>query len=245
MRQSSSTERREQFRDRITNVRLGIIGEFTPTFKPHRSTNDAIAHVLARKDHPLSVDWLSSADLTEELLTDYAGLWIAPGSPYEDLQKTVSAIQWTRENNIPCLGTCGGFQHMVIEYARNLLGFEDAQHGEYDPYASDLFISELECSLAGREMRLMFEENSQVASIYGTSKTTEEYYCNFGVNPEHLDLLRDGPLDITGADDEGEVRVIEHPNHPFYVGTLFVPQLQSTPNQLHPLIVKFLETVQA
>jgi CTP synthase (UTP-ammonia lyase) len=57
-------------------VRLGVIGEFTPTFDPHRSTNDAIAHVMAQKDQPLSVDWLSSADLTDDLITDYSGLWV-------------------------------------------------------------------------------------------------------------------------------------------------------------------------
>ena len=224
-------------------VRLGVIGEFTPTFDPHRSTNDAIAHVMAQEDQPLSVDWLSSADLTDDLITDYSGLWIAPGSPYDDLQKTINAIQWARENNIPCLGTCGGFQHMIIEYARNLIGFEDAQHAEYDPYASDLFISELECSLAGREMVLGFEEDSQIANIYGATQATEEYYCNFGVNPEHVDLLIDGPLNITGSDDDGEIRVIEHPEHPFYFGTLFVPQSRSTREHLHPLVERFLETI--
>jgi Asp-tRNA(Asn)/Glu-tRNA(Gln) amidotransferase A subunit family amidase len=110
------------------------------------------------------------------------------------MDKTLWAIHYARENKIPCFGTCGGFQHMVIEYARNVLGFKDAQHAEYDPYASSLFISELACSLAGREMQLNFVPGSQVAAIYGELSATEHYYCNFGVNPDCIDELKQGPF---------------------------------------------------
>lgn len=92
-------------------------------------------------------------------------MWVTPGSPYKNLEKTLWAIRFARENGIPCFGTCGGFQHMVLEYARNVLGYQDAQHAEYDPYASSLFISALACSLAGRTMELHFEPGSRVADI--------------------------------------------------------------------------------
>jgi CTP synthase (UTP-ammonia lyase) len=105
------------------------------------------------------------------------------------MDKTLWAIRYARENDIPCFGTCGGFQHIIIEYARNVLGFKDAQHAEYDPYASKFFISKLDCSLAGREMTLNFVAESQVASIYGAVTAIEQYYCNFGVNPECIPLL--------------------------------------------------------
>jgi CTP synthase (UTP-ammonia lyase) len=134
---------------------------------------------------------------------------------------------------------------MVLEYARNVLGFRDAQHAEYDPYASRLFVSELACSLAGRQMRLTFAPGSRVAAIYGASSATEAYYCNFGVNPEYVPLLRRGPLVISGADAEGEVRVIELPGHPFFLGTLFVPQTRSTPEQPHPLVLAFVQAAAA
>ena len=219
---------------------IAILGEYDPGFAPHRATTAAIAHARARLGVGVDAEWISTAAIDPRVLERFDALWIAPGSPYKDLELTLWAIRQARERLIPCLGTCGGFQHMVLEYARNVLGFHDAQHAEYDPYASRLFISELTCSLAGHEMRLSLTPGSRVATIYGATTATESYYCNFGVNPEHVPLLARGPLAITGADAEGEVRVVELPDHPFFVGTLFVPQTRSTPEQPHPLVLAFV-----
>ena len=131
--------------------RLAIIGEFTPNFAPHAATNAAIDHSIAASGLDVKADWVSTADVGRALLDRYAGIWVAPGSPYKSLERTLLVIQHAREHGIPCFGTCGGFQHVVLEYARNVLGFQDAQHAEYDPYASSLFVTALECSLAGRE----------------------------------------------------------------------------------------------
>lgn len=92
-------------------------------------------------------------------------------------------------------------------------------------------------------MQLSFEADSRVAAIYGAMTATEQYYCNFGINPCYVDALKQGPMQITGADAEGDIRVIEWPGHPFFVGTLFVPQARSTPEQPHPLISAFLSAV--
>ena len=222
---------------------IALLGEFTPTFRPHIATNAAIEH--SRNMLGISVEgvWVSTQDIDPSLFSRFSGIWVAPGSPYKNMDKTLWAIQFARENNIPCFGTCGGFQHIILEYARNVLGFKDAQHAEYDPYSSDLFISALTCSLAGREMNLNFVEGSQVAEIYGENSAIEEYYCNFGVNPEKIELLKSGSLQITGSDVEGEIRVIELPNHPFFLATLFVPQARSTSNRPHPLVSAFLTAV--
>ena len=222
---------------------IALLGEFTPTFKHHIATNAAIEH--SRNMLGISVEgvWVSTQDIDPSLFSRFSGIWVAPGSPYKNMDKTLWAIQYARENNIPCFGTCGGFQHIILEYARNVLGFKDAQHAEYDPYSSDLFISALTCSLAGREMNLNFVEGSQVAEIYGENSAIEEYYCNFGVNPEKIELLKSGSLQITGSDVEGEIRVIELPNHPFFLATLFVPQARSTSNRPHPLVSAFLTAV--
>lgn len=222
---------------------IALLGEYTPTFSPHLSTNAAIEHVRAASGLDISADWISTADIDHTLFERYFGIWIAPGSPYKDMEKTLVAIRYARENGIPCFGTCGGFQHMIIEYARNVLGFKDAQHAEYDPYASNLFISQLACSLAGREMQLSFEPDSRVAAIYGAITATEQYYCNFGINPDSVDALKQGPMQISGADAEGDIRVIEWPEHPFFIGTLFVPQASSTPELPHPLVSAFLRAV--
>jgi CTP synthase (UTP-ammonia lyase) len=146
---------------------IALLGEYTPTFPPHASTNAAIEHSRNLLGGDIAARWVSTEDIDQKLFDQYAGIWIAPGSPYKSMEKILWAIHYARENKIPCFGTCGGFQHIVIEYARNVLGFKDAQHAEYDPYASSLFISQLACSLSGREMQLTFVPGSQVAAIYG------------------------------------------------------------------------------
>ena len=221
-------------------TRIAILGEFDPAFPPHRATNAALAHTAATLRVDVDAGWVSTADATIEAMRDYDGIWIAPGSPYKSLVNTLAVIRHARERLIPCLGTCGGCQHIIVEYARNVLGFKDAHHAEYDPYASELFVSELQCSLAGRELRIDLVPGSRVARIYGTTDAVERYYCNLGVHPDKVPLLRNGPLRITGSDAEGEVRVVELPDHPFFVGTLFVPQMRSTPERPHPLVTAFV-----
>ena len=222
---------------------IAILGEYDSTFTPHVATGLAIRHSSAVLSTPIEGEWVSTQDIDESLFSRYSGLWVAPGSPYKNLDRTLWAIEHARKNNVPCFGTCGGFQHMVLEYARNVLHYRDAQHAEYDPYASTLFISHLTCSLTGREMTLTFDSGSQVAEIYGSTSATEQYYCNFGVDPGKVGLLASSGLRISGSDSEGEVRVIELPNHPFYVGTLFVPQTGSTERHPHPLVTAFAQAV--
>lgn len=220
---------------------IAVLGEYTPSYGPHQATDAAIEHSKELLGSDISAKWISTQAIDEERLRNYSGLWIAPGSPYKSLEKTLRAIQYAREHRIPCLGTCGGFQHMLLEYARNVLGFNDANHAEYDPYASNLFISQLACSLVGREMTLTLVPGSQVACMYGATSAREQYYCNFGVNPEYGPLLKQGPLNVSGSDAEGEVRVVEYPGHPFFIGTLFVPQQRSAPRRPHPLVTAFLK----
>ena len=220
---------------------IALLGEYNPSFKPHLATNAAIEHSALESGADVGATWVSTEEIDGCLFEPFSGIWVTPGSPYKNLDKTLWAIREARENGIPCLGTCGGFQHIIIEYARNVLGFKDAQHAEYDPYASSLFISHLACSLAGREMQLVFSPDSQVAAIYDATLATEEYYCNFGVNPDKVSLLTGSALRISGSDAEGELRVIELPDHPFFLGTLFVPQTRSTTGNPHPLVNAFLK----
>jgi CTP synthase (UTP-ammonia lyase) len=220
---------------------IAILGEFDRTFRPHTATNDALQHSVADLGVSIAWEWVATDDIDDSLFTRFDAVWVAPGSPYKDLERTLWAIRYARERGIPCFGTCGGFQHMVLEYARNVLGIE-AAHAEYYPHASNLFVSRLECSLAGREMRLTLAPGSRVAAIYGALTETEEYYCNFGVNPDKVVLLKSAELRVSGSDPEGEVRVIELPRHPFFLGTLFVPQAKSKLGRPHPLVNAFVKT---
>ncbi len=223
---------------------IGVIGDYLPDFPPHQATNLALEHAAAALPVELGVRWLGTTELVDippETLAQHDGLWCAPGSPYRSLTGALRAIRLARELDLPLLGTCGGFQHMVLEYARNVLGIEEAQHAEYDPYASELFISVLRCSLAGRSMSVRLLADSLAGELYGEAEVIEQYYCDFGLNPAHRGRLEDAGLRVVGTDQDGEARVIELPQQRFYLATLFVPQMSSRPNAPHPLVSALLK----
>lgn len=221
--------------------RIGVVGDFQAGFEPHEAIPVSIDHHA--DGTTVAVDWLPTdaiATPAADSLDSYDGLWIAPGSPYRSLHGALVAIRHARLGNVPLLGTCGGFQHVVLEYARNVLGFADAHHAEYDPYASRLFITSLSCSLVGKTLEVHLEPGSHAAAAQGATEVFERYYCNFGLNPDHEQELVDGGLAITGRDSDGEPRVVELPDHDFFIATLYVPQTSSTSDAPHPLIGSFL-----
>ncbi|WP_238009857.1 hypothetical protein KZZ52_15005 [Dactylosporangium sp. AC04546] len=223
-------------------MKVVVIGDFDASFVPHTATDAAIEHSAAALGLNVEVVWRATEPLETDLddVQEADALWCAPGSPYRSLTGAVAALRFARENGVPTLGTCGGCQHIVIEFARNVLGFHDAQHAEYDPYASRLFISALTCSLAGLTMPVHLAAGSRAAETYGGAKTEENYYCNFGLNDEYQAVLEGGGLRVSGVDDDGEARVLELSDHPFYVATLYVPQTRSKPENPHPLVNAFL-----
>jgi len=223
---------------------IAIVADFNSASRSHVATNDALAFSAKALGLNLAPTWVATSDLadgnTAKRLAGFGGLWIGPGSPYESMDGALSAIRLARERRIPLLGTCGGFQHIIIEYARNVLGYTDAEHEESAPQAAGHVISRLACSLAGRTMTITLEPGSVLAQIYGENTVKEEYLCNFGVNPDYVDALRRGPLRVAASDAEGAVRAVELPGHPFFIGTLFLPQHRSTATAPHPLITRFL-----
>jgi CTP synthase (UTP-ammonia lyase) len=221
-------------------LRILILGEYCASSETHRQTDAALEHSAARVGRQIAPTWISTTAISDADLTKNDALFLTTGL-YQDLGRTLRTIQIARERGIPCLGTCGGFQHMVIEYARNVLGIEDAQHAEYEPNASRPVITKLACSLRGRAMTLSFASGSRVAALYESLEAEERYYCTFGINPEYVPALRNGPFRPVGADAEGEIRVMEIFDHPFFMGTLFVPQARSTLAEPHPLVSGFLE----
>jgi len=223
--------------------KIALIAEYDPNFEPHVATEKSLRHSGESLALQVEHQWVSTNDICDSLFTDFGAIWVAPGSPYKNMDNTLWAIRYAREHDIPLLGTCGGFQHVIIEIARNVLGIEDAEHAEYDPYSSKLFISELSCSLAGKEMDLELVPESKVAEYYGAKTAKEKYYCNFGVNSEWTEELRKAPIDFVGSDSEGEVRIIELAANRFFVATLFVPQARSTRDNPHPLITSFVKEV--
>lgn len=224
---------------------IAIVADFNPTNETHTATNAALAHCSTALGSTVPYHWIGTDELgpssVAEKLGDFGGIWIGPASPYKNMDGALSAIRLGREKRIPLLGTCGGFQHIILEYARNVLDVADAEHEETAPEASKLFISRLVCSLKGRRMTITLQPDSLVARAYGQSQVQEGYYCNFGLNPEYVEVLRSSNLRIVGSDAEGEVRVVELPGHPFFAGTLFLPQLNSTASAPHPLVLSFVK----
>ena len=129
----------------------------------------------------------------------------------------------------------------MVEHVRNVLGFRDAEHEESSPQSQRLAITALSCSLVGQEHRVRLVEGSIARSLYGRDTTVEDYYCNYGVNPEYVDELARSGLHVSGVDDEGDVRLVERRDHPFFVGTLFLPQTRCSVEQPHPVMQAFVQ----
>lgn len=126
-----------------------------------------------------------------------------------------------------------------------MLGIEDAEHEETAPSAPTLLVSKLDCSLVGRTQTIKIIPGSLVHRAYGREEVTEQFACSYGLNPRFRDKVEKGQLKITGVDLDGEVRVVEVSDHPFYVATLFLPQISSDPESPHPLIVAYLRAALA
>lgn len=223
---------------------VAIIGEYYDTFDPHTTLNKSLEFLTGQYD--FEYEWLETIDVErqkEGLLNKYSGIWSAPGSPFKSLDGALYAISYARSNNVPHLGTCAGFQHAMIDIARNVLGIEAAQHEEYDMHASKLFINKLVCSLSGKKMDVYFKSGTRTRKLYNVEKAQENYYCNFAINPEFKNTLNHPQIIVSGIDQDQEVRVIELKDHTFFVITLFVPQTRSTPGAPHPLIKGFIEAV--
>jgi CTP synthase (UTP-ammonia lyase) len=234
-------------RDRRAGVddvlRVAVVGDYRDDNETHRATAAAVDHAAEARGWPAEVTWIATPDVegaAAQTLARFQALWIAPGSPYQSTQGALDAITYARTRDVPLLGTCGGFQHVVIEFARNVLGITDAEHAEHDPTAPRLLIDALACSLVGRTMDVTLVDGSVARRAYGSGGTTERYYCRFGLNPSYVDALTRGGLVTSGTDQDGEARVVELSDHRFFVATLFVPQTSSARGAPHRLVDAYL-----
>lgn len=116
----------------------------------------------------------------------------------------------------------------------------DAEHGESSPEAKTLLITQLSCSLYGEQETISILPDSLASAAYGRETATEQYRCNYGLNPAYHQTITESGLNITCLNQDGDIRIIELANHPHFMGTLFLPQLNSTAEQPHPIIEAFL-----
>jgi CTP synthase (UTP-ammonia lyase) len=232
---------------------IGVIGDHDPANETHLATSDALGHSAMALGTGVDVTWVPTLEVAKaagagdvpSLLAPYDALVGAPGSPYQSMAGMLAGIGHARSTGVPFLGTCGGMQHLVVEVARNVLGRDEAATAESDPGASDLFVTPLSCSLVGQTMAVSVTPGTRAGDAYGTTSVEERYYCNFGVNPDVVDDLASAGLVVTGVDADGELRIVELDGHPFFLGTLFVPQARSTLVRPHPLVTALVSAAAA
>jgi len=220
-------------------ARLAIVGDFNSTMYTHLAIDEALGHVRELREHALEWSWIATSGLASNAdsrlaLTD--AIWLAPGSPYASLEGALAAVRHARVRGLPFLGVCGGFQHALLEYARNVAGLPDADHAESSPDAATAVIAPLACSLVGKSAPVFLDPTCRTASIYGRWRVVERYHCSYGLNPAYRGAIERAGLHVVGEDDRGDARVIELPGHPFFIATLFQPQLESAAGAPAPLV---------
>jgi CTP synthase (UTP-ammonia lyase) len=227
------------------SIRIGLIGDFNPQVKAHIAIPQTLALASQDLGRDVAVNWLATPLLERSglaLLSGYDALWCVPASPYASMDGALAAIRFARERGVPFLGTCGGFQHALLEYARSVLGLTEADHAESNPRAELPLIAPLTCALVEASGVIKLKAGSRIAAIYGVDEVVEQYHCSFGLDPHYLPLFEQSGMCITGEDNDGAARVFELADHPFFMGTLFQPERSAFAHTVHPLIRELLQS---
>jgi CTP synthase (UTP-ammonia lyase) len=228
----------------VRPVRIALVGDFDPEVTAHRAIPEALQLSAIRLGLDVAPAWVYTSAITPPTppkLSEFAAVWCVPASPYASMDGALAAVRFARESGRPFLGTCGGFQHAVLEYVRNVLGHREADHAETSPQATMPVISRLTCSLIERTGTVFFRDGSRLRQIYGTGQANEEYHCNYGVNPAYARLFTDSAgLCVSACDAAGEVRAVELVGHPFFIATLFQPERSAFRRAEQPLITAFV-----
>ncbi|MEV5612665.1 hypothetical protein [Streptomyces sp. NPDC052225] len=220
-------------------ARIALVADRSPHVVSHTRVPLLLDALAGREGLALDAYWIPTEDAERpDAVRDFDAVWVLPGSPYRSEAGALAAIRTAREERIPFLGTCGGFQHTLLEYARHVCGLTGVAHAENDPGADDLLIAPLSCSLVGHEGTVTTTGGSLAEAALGADRTVERYHCGYGPAATHLGTLRAHGLRFTGADEQGQVRIVELPReqHPFFLATLFQPELSGDGSRPHPVI---------
>jgi CTP synthase (UTP-ammonia lyase) len=225
---------------------IGIIGDFHNS-RTQSTIADSIEHSNKSLGFKTEFRWIDTELLDEDkynnVLSGIDGIWSAPGSPFKSLTGALNAIRFARENYIPHLATCAGYQNSIIEIARDMLGYKNAQNGEYSDNIDDLFIDKLSCSLKGTSSKVVIKENTYTHKIYNQKEIEANYFCNYGLNNKFQESIAHEDIIISGIDCNNAIRIIELRNHPFFIATVYVPQVASTYDKPEPLITEFIKII--
>ncbi|WP_285107949.1 hypothetical protein [Promicromonospora sp. MEB111] len=225
----------------MSPARIALVGDRSTAVRAH----ERIPQIAARYDD-VDLHWLATTDLVPHEAAAFDGVWVVPGSPYADEDRVIDAIRAARTGGVPLLGTCGGYQHMVLELARNVAGLA-ARHAESaggggggraaGGPASSALITELACSLKGRSGQVDTQPGTRASAALG-ERSFERFHCSFGLTAADAAPLVEAGLVLSGTSPEGEPRVVELPGEAFWLGTAFQPELADA--QPHPVVDAFV-----
>jgi CTP synthase (UTP-ammonia lyase) len=224
---------------------VALVGDYSGRHAAHRAIPKALELARDRLGADVRWEWVGTRQIGEPArdLAAYSGVWLVPASPYESAAGAIGAVRWAREGSRPFLGTCGGFQHALLEYALNVAGIAGADHAETNPRGNALVVTELACSLVEKMDVVFFAEGSLLRSAYGRASATEGYRCSYGLNPAYRPALEASGLRFSAWDNTGEVRGAELPGHPFFAGMLFQPERAALRGEVPPAALAFMRAV--
>jgi CTP synthase (UTP-ammonia lyase) len=223
-------------------LRVGLIGDHDDSVVAHKAIPLALAMAADASGTSIQVSWVGTDTIGNgEVLNGFDALWCVPASPYKSMDGALIAIRHAREGKKPFLGTCGGFQHAVVEYARNVLGWADADHAETSPDAARPVIVPLSCGLVEVRDRVHLLPGSRIAAIYGKDAIEEGYHCRYGLGSGFREAIASGSLRVTAVDDQDDARGLELDGHPFFVATLFQHERAALNGHCPPLVEAFLQ----
>jgi CTP synthase (UTP-ammonia lyase) len=214
-------------------MKLALVGDH----RGHRShlELDALRPML-----PVETEWVPTDSGFD--VTAYDGVWLVPGSPYADDAAVLRALTVVRESGIPFLGTCGGMQYAVLEYVAHVLG-GPATHAESDGESDDNVVTALACSLYGEERLVTPVPGTRFAS-WVAEPFVGMHFCNYAPTPAVVARLEEAGVVVGATAPDAGAEVLEFPDHPFYVTSMFQPHVGALAGApVHPLVDAFMESV--
>jgi CTP synthase len=236
-------------------IEIGLVGKYIELKDAYKSIAESFIHSGAYNDCKINVRWIHSEDLNAENvhrhLSGLNGMLVAPGFGERGIEGKIEAIRFVRENNIPFLGICLGMQCAVIEFARNVLGMENAHSTEMLPKTKYPVIHLQEgqkgITKKGGTMRLgaypcKIKSNSVAFSIYNKNEISERHRHRYEFNNEYLKNFHTKGMIASGVNPDKElVEIVEIPSHPWFIGVQFHPEYKSTVDNPHPLFMSFVK----
>ena len=235
-------------------VDIALVGKYVELQDAYKSIQESFIHAGVADGCEVRVHTVHAEHVCKEnvaeLLGGMNGILVAPGFGERGLEGKICAVQFARENGIPFLGICLGMQMAVVEFARNVLGYEDAASTEVNPSTAhpviDLMESQKSTTIKGGTMRLgaygcRLVPGTLAYRIYGQDEIRERHRHRYEFNGAYSEEMKAAGLVVSGTNpDTGLVEIVELPSHPFFIATQFHPEYKSTPENPHPLFVGFI-----